>query len=53
MLLEPIRMYEIMRKTISVSLDEVVIEKLRARATRHNMSVSREVETILKRVFRI
>jgi len=41
-----------MRKQVSLSLDEEVIEKLKARAIKNNRSLSREIETMLKKVLR-
>ena len=42
-----------MRKQVSLSLDEEVIEKMKKRANKKNRSLSREVETMLKKGLRI
>jgi hypothetical protein len=42
-----------MRKSVSLSLDELVLKKLEGRCQRTNRSLSREVETILKKVLRM
>ena len=42
-----------LRKSISVSLEEKVIEKLKARADKKHLSTSRELEDILRKALRI
>jgi len=42
-----------MRKNISLSIDEKIIEKMKARANKNNRSLSREIETMLKKALRI
>jgi len=41
-----------MRKNISLSIDEKIIEKMKTRANKNNRSLSREIETMLKKVLR-
>ena len=42
-----------MRKNISLSIDEKIIEKMKTRANKNNRSLSREIETMLKKALRI
>ena len=42
-----------MRKPISISIEETVIEKVESRAKRNNRSLSREIETILIKALRL
>ena len=42
-----------LRKPIGLSLSEPVIEKIKSRARRNNRSVSREVDTLLRKALRI
>jgi Ribbon-helix-helix protein, copG family. len=42
-----------MRKPVSLSLDEEVIEKLKKRANKNNRSLSREIETTIKKCLRL